>query len=144
MGNIDGFKQALLALQALDEPSRLRILRDIAQANPDLAKRLKEGLFSFADLQYLLASDFRVIWWECPRNTWSLALRKAPVGVMKMIESNLSKRAVVEFKEQIDLLGPQPVAKVLEAQKEICDLIRELVGQGRMAPPSSKKNDPMV
>jgi flagellar motor switch protein FliG len=66
MSSIDGFKQALEALQALDEKSRNRILSDIQKLNPKLAVRLKEELFSFTDLQFMLAPDFQIIWWEIP------------------------------------------------------------------------------
>jgi len=144
MGNIDGFKQALEALQALDEPSRLRILKDIEQKNPKMAAKLKEGLFGFSDLQFILASDFKIIWWEIPRKTWQLALRKAPAGVLKMIQSHLSKRAFEELEELLQHQGPQPASKVLQAQKEVCDSIRSLISQGKIAAPSSRKNDPMV
>jgi flagellar motor switch protein FliG len=144
MGAIDGFQNALEALQALDENSRNRILADIAKLNPQLAERLKEGLFSFADLQYMLPSDFKVVWWEIPKATWYLALRKSPPGVMKMIERHLSKRAFQDFQEQLTSHGPQPISKVIQAQKEICDIIRTLAAEGKMASPSGGKGDPLV
>ena len=144
MGNIDGFNQALEALQSLDEDSRTRVLRDIGKKNPQMAARLKESLFSFSDLQFLLPSDFKIIWWEAPRKSWHLALRKAPAGVLKMIESHSSKRAFAELKEDLEGQGLQPLSKIIRAQKEICNLIRDLVGQGKMATPSARRHDPMV
>jgi flagellar motor switch protein FliG len=144
LGNIDGFAQALEALQALDESTRARILADLAKVNPAIAKKLREGLFSFSDLQYLLPADFKVIWWEIPRKTWLLALRKCPAGIVKMIESNISKRAFQEFRESLESHGPQPLSKVVQAQKEICDTIRKLSEDGKMALPSAKRSPIMV
>ncbi len=144
MSNIDGFKEALETLQFLDEESRARILADIAEKDPRLAARLKEGLFDFSDLQFLLATDFKVIWWEVPRITWQLALRKAPSGVLKMLERHMSKRAFQEFSELLSNQGPQPAAQVLRAQNEICETIRHFARLGKMAIPSAHRNNPMV
>jgi flagellar motor switch protein FliG len=144
VGKINGLKSAIEALQAVDEPTRLRIIKDISEKNPKIAAKLREGLFEFSDIQFFLKTDFQIIWWEVPQATWKKALRKAPPGVMKMIESFLSGRAFEQFKEDLQSFGPQPISQVLQAQKEIVDVIRHLVSQGKIAPPSSKKNDPLV
>jgi flagellar motor switch protein FliG len=144
MSSIDGFKQALEALQALDEKSRNRILSDIQKLNPKLAVRLKEELFSFADLQFMLAPDFKIIWWEIPKATWYLSLRKAPPAVITMIQGHISKRAFQDLESQVANLGPQPISKVIEAQKQICDTIRSLAAEGKMASPSHSRKIVMV
>jgi flagellar motor switch protein FliG len=144
MGKINGLKHAIEALQAVDEPTRLRIIKDIAEKNPEIAKKLSDGLFEFSDIQFFLKTDFQIIWWEVPQTTWKKALRKAPPGVMKMLESFLSTRAFEQLKEDMKSFGPQPVSQVLSAQKEVVDTIRMLMSNGRIAPPSSKKNDPLV
>ena len=132
---INGFESAVQALRGLDTVSQERILKDILQKDPKMAEKLRSGLLHFDDLAYLLASDFKLIWWELPRNTWILALRNGKDGIWKMLKSHLSNRAYQELEEQVRSLGPQPLSKVEEAQREICNTILKLSGEGRMALP---------
>lgn len=144
MTRVNGLKAALEALQGLDEKQRSKILADITKKDPALAKQLQEGLFEFSDLQYMLKTDFQVLWWEVPKMKWHVALRKTPAGVMKMIQSFLTKRAFDELTEEIQGKGPQPLSEVLKTQKEIIGILQQLAGEGKVALPSKNKNDPMV
>ncbi|GIL17309.1 MAG: hypothetical protein BroJett040_10600 [Oligoflexia bacterium] len=143
MPKFDGFQLAVEALQLMDESKRKEILLRIAKMNPKMALRLHQGLFSFDHIEYLLKEDFKVIWWEVPKKTWHLALRKTTPGIMKMFEQNLSVRAYQTLLEEIEGLGPQKLSEVVKAQHEISDTIRRLAGEGRMALPQ-KNNDRMV
>jgi len=140
----DGLKAALEALQGLNESRREQILSEISKKDPALGKKLKEGIFEFHDLQYILKSDFQTLWWEVPREKWRLALRKTQPGVLIMVEKFLSKRAFQEFKNDMDQKGAQPLRQVIQAQKEILDTARSLAAEGRIALPNKKKNDPLV
>jgi flagellar motor switch protein FliG len=134
---INGFESAVQTLRGLDAASQERILKNILQKDPKMAEKLRSGLLHFDDLAYLLASDFKLIWWELPRNTWILALRNAKEEVWRMLKSHLSHRAIQELEEQVKSIGPQPLRKVEEAQSEICNAILKLSGEGRMALPKS-------
>lgn len=138
-----GFQLAIEALQSLDQKTQDRILLQISQTKPDLALKLKNGLFQFTDLEFILDSDFKMIWWDIPRQTWLIALRKASTGIMKMLEKKLTGRAWKELSQQLKEQQPQRLSLVLLSQKEICDRIRELADQGRMALPK-KNNEKMV
>jgi flagellar motor switch protein FliG len=134
---INGLQAAVEALRGLDSESQQRILKDIAKVDSKKAELLNDGLFQFSDLQYLLGTDFKVLWWEIPRDQWHLALRNAPPEIWKMLESKLSKRASAELAESVKALGPQPLSKVQKAQREICALVLSLAAQGRMAIPKA-------
>jgi len=142
-----GLSQALDALESVDASTREKILQNILKKDPALVQQLKEGRFQFtdlqnlkfSDLQNLLAADFRVLWWECSRADWILALRKTSPEVNAMLQSHLSKRAFAELTEQVQEQGPQLLRKVLEAQEQIVLIARQLIQDGRMAAPSPQK-----
>ena len=112
-----------------------RILKNIAKVDSKTAQVLNDGLFQFTDLQYLLASDFKILWWEIARDQWHLALRNATPEMWKMLETKLSKRAYTELTDSVKALGPQPLSKVQKAQRDICAVVLNLSAQGRMATP---------
>lgn len=141
---INGFQSAVEALQFLPQKIRNRVLEEIAQKNQAMADKLKSHLFDFDQIEYLLSLDFKVLWWEVPRQVWYRALRKTRPGVLLMIKSNLSQRAFNELEDGIKSLGPLPLSLVMSAQKEICNLILKLSSEGRMALPSKDQNDPLI
>lgn len=143
MPRFNGLELAIEALQMMDEKKRKEILLRIAKMNPQMALKLHEGLFSFEHIEYMLKEDFKVVWWEVPKRTWFVALRKVNPGVMKMFELNMSQRAYQGLLADIEAVGPQRLSEVAKAQREIVDTIRRLAGEGRMALPQ-KSNDRMV
>lgn len=144
MAKFNGLKAAIEAVQGLDQTSRQRLLKDLKQKAPEIAKKIEEGLFTFSDIQFLTKTDFQKLWWEISREKWLLALRKTSPNVLKMIEKFTTRRAFQELSQQIKQKGPRPAREVLQAQKEIIDTIRSWAAEGKMAAPQSKKNDPMV
>lgn len=141
---IDGFAKALEALQELPAEHRARLLLNIAEKNPEIAKKLAEASITFAVMTTISKNDFKVIWWEIERKKWALALRGASTEMMKSLELNLTKRAFEELKSEIAALGPQPKSTVSEAQDEICKVLREMKKAGRISLPVRDKKDRLV
>ncbi|HND86227.1 MAG TPA: FliG C-terminal domain-containing protein [Pseudobdellovibrionaceae bacterium] len=130
--NIDGKALALEALEQLAPEVRERILKDVAKKNPEMAKALTEGAWSLETLVEMPHQDFKFLWWEIDRATWLLALRGASPKLLAFILKNLTERAGKQLEEDLKAKGPQPAARVHEAQAAIMYQVREAISQKKI------------
>lgn len=73
-----------------------------------------------------------------------MSLRKTSQEVKDHIFKNLSGRRATQLQESIENLGPQPISKVQEAQKEIVQKILELEKAGKLVIIRDNDPDPFV
>jgi flagellar motor switch protein FliG len=128
---------ALEALKGLDPEAQKTLIKNLIAKDPELAKQLQESLFEYKHIAELSRSDFKFIWFEIPRNIWLMSLRAAPPEVTRFIQANLTQRAYNELVDDLKSQGPQPVGKVMEAQKQLLDEVRSLAKQGRVILPKN-------
>ena len=64
--------------------------------------------------------------------TLALALKAADPEVEAKLLGNLSKRARATVAEEKELLGPQPLSEVQNAQQEVVDAMQELITSGEI------------
>lgn len=122
---IDGMKEAIELLNGLDSETRSKLLRNIAQKDPDMAKRLNAGLFGFDDLLKLGERTMQDLIKQVPTRKLALALRKASDAVKEHFFKNMTSRAAQNLKNEIDAIGPQKLSEVMAAQDEIASLAKE-------------------
>ncbi len=79
-----------------------------------------------------------------PEQKWVLALRKASEELKQYLFKNLSSRRAEQIKESMASLKPQPLSKILEAQKEIVQKILDLEKAGKLAIVRNSKTDEFV
>lgn len=138
---LNGAKLAAEALQALAPEQQKKILEQIAKTDPKTAEILKKNIYQFNDLQYLLPNDFQFIWQQIEKNNWLLALRSCSPQLMQFIQKQISQRAYQQLISDMQTMGPQPIRKVHEAQKEILEFVHTAAEIGRIAlPDPNKKN----
>ncbi len=127
-----GLQTALAALKDLNPEQRRKLILNLIQKDPELAKQLLEGLFEFEDIATLAKADFKFLWFEIPRKIWHLALRGASDELLLFVRSCQTERAFNELIDELKNLGPQPKSKVLEAQQQLVNEITALAKQGRV------------
>ena len=135
---------AIETVKSLDAAAQQKLLDNLAQKDASLAELIKNGLFTFEDIHKVNPKSVPLLFTEIPEKKWSLALRKASDEVKLHLLSNLSARREEQFKEAIESQGPQPLAKVYDAQKEIVDKILELEKTGKVFIVRAGDKDRMV
>ena len=128
---------ALEALKGLDPEAQKKLIKNLIAKDPELARQLQDSLFEYKNIADLARADFKMIWFEIPRNIWLLSLRAAPPEVTRFIQTNLTQRAYNELVDDLKAQGPQAVSKVMDAQKQLLDEIRSLAKQGRIYLPKN-------
>lgn len=128
---IDGFAAALEILQHLDLAAQQQLLADIARKDPEMAVRLKGGLTTFDDLQYLTAGMMPRLLRETKLPDWGLALRGSPPPLVQHILGLVSANNRRDIEEV--LKGkPRPLSEVMEAQRAIMTVVMKLKESGEI------------
>jgi flagellar motor switch protein FliG len=129
---IDGKKEAVELLAALDEFSRERILDGIKKHDPALAAQLRKGMFTFEQVLRLDPPAFLRVIRELPPALLALASRGLDAVAEKALFSKLSERQGRALREERDSMGPQKLSDVTAARERITDLARTLHAAGEI------------
>jgi flagellar motor switch protein FliG len=127
-----GVNSVVEILNRVDRATEKMILETLENQNPELADQVKKLLFVFEDIVRLDDRYVQLILGGVEQRDLPLALKGATESVYKKIESNMSRRAAQNLKEEIEFLGPVRIRDVEEAQQRIVSVIRKLEDQGQI------------
>ena len=119
-------------LNRVDRATEKKIIEDLEDRDSDLAEQVKKLLFVFEDIVQLDDRYVQIILREVDTHDLALALKGATDSLYRKIESNISKRAADNLKEEIQFLGPVRIRDVEESQQKIVSVIRALEDQGQV------------
>lgn len=120
LGALDGSEEGLKLREALKE------------ADKDLAEAIDQEAFALEDLVSLQDSAIQKLLSKVEGRTLALALKGCDEAVSAKLLGNLSKRARESVQEERELLGPQAISAVREAQDELMSALRDLVQSGQV------------
>lgn len=130
--DIGGVNSLVEILNSADRSTEKVILDDLEKEQPDLAEKVREGLFVFEDIVLLDSASIQRVIRDVDNADLALALKGSSEEVADVIYSNLSKRATETLKEDIEFMGPVKLVQVEEAQKKIVGIIRMLDEAGEI------------
>jgi flagellar motor switch protein FliG len=127
-------RKAAELLVGLDNESREKILKNVAEKDPALAQAIRDSLFLFEDLVKLEARDLQILIRET-NALLSTALRSASETTKDVFFKNMSTRAAETLREEIAASPPRRLSEVEKAQKDIVDAAHRLAEQGKIQLP---------
>lgn len=122
----DGVKAAADLMNLLEPDHRARLLKNVAERDPELALKIQEQMFTFEDIVRLTDRSVQLLFKAVPIKIWTMALRLASEPVKNRVFANLSKRAREALEEDIVTAGPQKKSDVIAAQEKIAAIARSL------------------
>jgi len=128
-------------LNMADGTSGEQILNEIEEVNPDLAAQIKQMMFVFEDLVLVEDKGMQKVLRRVETSKLSLALKGASEEVKLKIFKNMSERAGVMLKEEIESIGAVRMKDVEEAQQTITRIIQELETKGEIVISGRKGGD---
>lgn len=131
MGFEGGVKAAAQMLAGLKGAERERLLKIIADKNPEMAQTLRENLVSFEDLIHITPKMLVDFLRQVKVDELALAMRLASPE----LKSHLLKMLPSGIKKQIEdvLLGPpQLVSKAEEAKDKVMETVRTMCDSGEL------------
>jgi flagellar motor switch protein FliG len=108
------------------------ILELVEQSDATVAANIREELFTFDDIGRLDKRSIQKVLSQIDSRMLAIALKAASTDVEQNVFSNLSKRAADMVAEERESLGPMPLSEVLENQRGILAVIRDLLDRGEV------------
>ena len=108
------------------------MLNAIKQYDAELAQRIYDNMFVFADLVDVEDRSMQTLLREIDQNLLVPALKGSRRLLRDKIFRNMSQRAAESLKEEIETRGPMRLAEVEAAQRQILAAAQALEAEGKI------------
>lgn len=119
-------------LRALPKKTRNRLMEQLEQSDPEMAKRLEDLLYIFDDIILYDDRSVQKLLGQFDTQALITALQDVDPEVSQRIFNNLSKRAASALNEELEFKQPSTDTEVEEARKSIAGLIAQLDRAGEL------------
>ena len=132
MRQMGGVKSAAEILNQTESESESEILADIEKKNQDLASKIQENMFVFADIGKIDDKGIQRLLKEITNDQLILGLKTAENSLKDLFLNNMSERAREMLEEEMETRGPVKLSDVNAAQLEIVTTTRQLMSDGEI------------
>ena len=129
---VGGIESVAEMLNLADRATEKGILEAMDAENPDLVESIRRLMFVFEDILLVNDKGIQQVLKEIENDELSLALKTASEALQEKIFRNMSERAAILIKEDMEFMGPVRVADVEQAQQKIVDVVRRLEDAGEL------------
>jgi flagellar motor switch protein FliG len=130
---IGGLTTAINLLNLVDRSMNTEIMDTIKERDPDLGVALDEAMFTFDDLAETSDRGIQTLLKEITNNVLVTALKGSDEAIREKIFKNMSKRAALLLRDDLEGTGPVRLSEVEHAQKEIITIARKLAEAGELS-----------
>lgn len=116
----------------LDPATAREILETIEAAEPTLAIKIRDLMFTFENFLEVPELDLRELVNSIDKKTLMIALKGASDDLRTHIYRTMSSRAVEMMKEDSEMMGPVRSKDVAKAQSEMIAFARKLEAEGKI------------
>jgi len=139
-----GKKQVAEILNEIDRETWQEILDEMREIDDEVANEVNNLMFIFDDLVLLNDKYIQEVLKEIDGKELTLALKGATEEIQEKIFANMSKRAALGIREDMEYMGPVRLSEVEEAQKRIVEVVRSLEEAGTIVIGRGGKDAEMV
>ena len=120
------------------------ILADIDKKDPTLASRIKDKMFTFADIPNIEDKSLRKALFEMDNETIIISLKGEADEMKQKFFTNISDNRKRILIADLRSLGPQRRSDIQEAQNKVIKKLRELQEKGELFFKGEDKKDEWV
>ena len=128
-----GVQIAAEVVGSLDRAAETAILTAMDEVDPDLAKEIRDLRFTFEDILKIDDAGIQMIMKEINMEDLVIGLKTATDELKEKLFSNMSERAALMMKEDLESLGPKKISEVQKAQHKVIDVCKKLEEAGKLA-----------
>jgi len=136
-----GIKKTADLLCLVNRTTKKSIIDTLESLDEELAEKIKNAMFEFDDIVMLDSRAIQSIMSETYTNDLKLALKNAKPQIQELFINNMSKRAAIMFKEDLDCLKILSDKEIEEARENIIKVIRHLEDCGHIVPVNSNEEE---
>ena len=136
LGSIDtqqlgGVEPIADMLNLMDKNSEKNVMARVEEKDPELAEEIRKLMFVFEDLIFVDDKGMQELLKVVDNQKLTIALKTSPEEVKTKLFNNMSNRAAILLKEDLDALGPTKLSDVEKAQQEIVQQVKDLEAKGK-------------
>ena len=121
-----GIRHIVSVLQKNDPNNTKAIMDILGEQEPDLADEIQRQMFVFNDIIRLGDRDMPKVVREVDGKDLALALRGASEDLRVKFFKGMSSRSAAQMKDDIEIMGPQRLSAIEEAQQKVVQAVRRL------------------
>jgi flagellar motor switch protein FliG len=129
---IGGVNPIAEMLNLMDKATEEQILDNLEERDPDLAEQIRQLMFVFDDLVKIDDRGIQELIKNVSNDKWKIALKTASEAVRELVFKNMSDRAAIMLKEDMEAMQAVKLADVESTQYEIVQVARKLEEDGKI------------
>ena len=129
---LGGVKATAEILNVMGGSIEISVLDYIREADPDLAQKIADSMFTFDDLTKIDDRGIQMLLKEVQSDSLVVALKGATPELREKIFRNMSTRAAETLREDLEARGPVRLSEVEAEQKDLIKIVRRLADEGQI------------
>lgn len=129
---IGGVEPIAEMLNLMDKATEEQILDNLEERDPDLSEQIRQLMFVFDDLVKVDDKGIQELIKSVKNEQWMTALKTASESVAELVFRNMSERAALMLKEDMEAMAATKLADVEAMQYEIVQIARKLEEEGKI------------
>ena len=129
---LGGVEIAAEVMGSLDRETETSILMALDEVNPDLANEIRNLRFTFEDILKIDDNGIQMMMKEINQEDLLIGLKTATDELKEKLFSNMSERAGLMLKEDLESLGPKKISEVQKAQQKVIAVCKKLEEDGKI------------
>ncbi|SOD41579.1 flagellar motor switch protein FliG [Nitrosovibrio sp. Nv4] len=130
---VGGIRTAAEIINFMGSAAEASVLGNLREFDDDLAQKIMDQMIVFENLMDIDDRGIQLILREVESASLVIALKGAAEELREKIFRNMSNRASEMLREDLEVMGPVRVSEVETHQKQILQVVRRLVDEGRIA-----------
>lgn len=130
--SVDGVEAVANIISYLDTETERSIISEISSQNKDLSERIQEKVLPFERLAKLDRKSLQTLLAEVSNDDLVLALKGVDGYIKDVFMSNMSSKSADILRDEMDSKGPVKLIHVVEAQKRIIALAKQMASEERI------------
>ncbi len=127
-----GTDAAVEILNLVDRATEKSLVEFLEEDDPELAAEIKKRMFVFEDIVLLDDRSLQKTLRELDSRDVAMALKGVAAEVQEKFFRNMSKRAALMLKEDLEFIGPLRISEVEAARQRVIAVIRRLEEAGEI------------
>ena len=129
---LGGVEIAAEVMGSLDRETETSILTAMDDVDLDLANEIRNLRFTFEDILKIDDAGIQQIMKEINQEDLVIGLKTATDELKEKLFSNMSERAGLMMKEDLESLGPKKISEVQKAQQKVIAVCKKLEEEGKI------------
>ena len=129
---LGGVETAAHIMGSLDRATETSILTAMDEVDPDMANEIRNLRFTYEDITKIEDQGIQLVLKEISQEDLLISLKTASDGLRDKWFNNMSERAGLMLKEDLESLGPTKISDVEKAQQKIIGVCKKLEEDGKV------------